>query len=154
MKHLNHLEIPDLALFDNDIESVFIEINKDKLHFEKNIIIGVLHRPPGNDIRAFNEKMESILQKIRRENKMSYILRNFNINLFNNDFTNQQVIFFYLMSSNSFRSLITRPTRVTANSATLIDNIFTNHFDCSLQSSEGIFVTDITDHYPVLHINQ
>ena len=32
MKHLNHLEIPDLALFDNDIESVFIEINKDKSH--------------------------------------------------------------------------------------------------------------------------
>ena len=57
------------------------------------------------------------------------------------------------MSSNSFLPLITRPTRVTANSATLIDNIFTNHFDCSLQSSEGIFVTDITDHYPVFHIN-
>ena len=57
------------------------------------------------------------------------------------------------MSSNSFLPLITRPTRVTANSATLIDNIFTNHFGCSLQSSEGIFVTDITDHYPVFHIN-
>ena len=57
------------------------------------------------------------------------------------------------MSSKSFLPLITRPTRVTANSATLIDNIFTNHFDCSLQSSEGIFVTDITDHYPVFHIN-
>ena len=67
--------------------------------------------------------------------------------------TNQQVNFFYLMSSNSFLPLITRPTRVTANSAKLIDNIFTNHFDCSLQSSEGIFVTDITDHYPIFHIN-
>ena len=58
------------------------------------------------------------------------------------------------MSSNSFLPLITRPTRVTANSATLIDNIFTNHFDKSLQSSEGILVTDITDHYPVFHINR
>ena len=43
---------------------------------------------------------------------------------------------------------------MTANSATLIDNIFTNHFDKSLQSSEGILVTDITDHYPVFHINR
>ena len=58
------------------------------------------------------------------------------------------------MSSNSFLPLITRPTRVTANSATLIDDIFTNHFDKSLQSSEGILVTDITDHYPVFHINR
>ena len=68
--------------------------------------------------------------------------------------TNQQVHFFYLMSSNAFLPLITRPTRVTANSASLIDNIFTNHFDSSLQSSEGILVTDITDHYPIFHINR
>ena len=58
------------------------------------------------------------------------------------------------MSSNSFLPFITRPTRVTANSATLIDNIFTNHFDKSLQFSEGILVTDITYHYPVFHINR
>ena len=161
MKHLNYIERPDLALYDNrkwqdydnDIESVFIEINKDKLHLEKNIIIGVLYRPPGNDIRTFNEKLESILHKIRRENKVSYILGDFNINLLNNDYHQPTGEFFNLMSSNSFLPLITRPTRVTANSATLIDNIFTNHFDCSLQSSEGIFVTDITDHYPVFHIN-
>ena len=153
MKHLNYIERPDLALYDNDIESVFIEVNKDKLHLEKNIIIGVLYRPPGNDIRTFNEKLESILQKIRRENKISYILGDFNINLLNNDYHQPTGEFFDLMSSNSFLPLITRPTRVTANSATLIDNIFTNHFDCSLQSSEGMFVTDITDHYPVFHIN-
>ena len=32
-------------------------------------------------------------------------------------------------------------------------DIFTNHFDKSLQSSEGIFVTYITKHYPVFNIN-
>ena len=58
------------------------------------------------------------------------------------------------MSSNSFLPLITRPTRVTANSASLIANIFTNHIDKSLQSSEGILVTDITDRYPVFYINR
>ena len=36
MKHLNYLERPDLAIYDNDIESVFIEINKDNLHSGKN----------------------------------------------------------------------------------------------------------------------
>ena len=35
MKHLNYLERPDLAIYDNDIESVFIEINKDNLHSGK-----------------------------------------------------------------------------------------------------------------------
>ena len=148
MKHLNYLERPDLPLYDNDIASVFIEVNKDKLHLHWR-----LYRPPGNDIRKFNEKLVSILQKITRENKISYILGDFNINLLNNDYHQPTGYFFYLMSNNSFLPLITRPTRVTANSATLIDNMFTNHFDCSLQSNEGIFVTDITDHYPVFHIN-
>ena len=94
-----------------------------------------------------------MLPKILISHKASYILGDFNINLLNNDYHQPTGEFFDLMSSNSFLPLITRPTRVTANSATLIDNIFTNHFDCSLQSSEGIFVTDITDHYPVFHIN-
>ena len=131
-----------------------MEINKEYLHSEKNVIVGVLYRPPGNDIRTFNDKLESTLQKLRRENKISYILGDFNINLLNNDYHQPTGEFFDLMSSNSFLPLITRPSRVTANSATLIDNIFTNHIDKSLQSSEGILVTDITDHYPVFYINR
>ena len=102
MKHLNYLERHDLAIYDIDIESVFIEINKDNFHSGKNIIVGVLYRPPGNDIRTFNEKFELILQKIRRENKISYILGDFNINLLNNDCHQPTGEFFYLMSSNTF----------------------------------------------------
>ena len=49
--------------------------------------------------------------------------------------------------------LITRPTRVTANSATLIDNIFTNNFNGDNWSAQGVLVTDISDHYPVFHLS-
>ena len=43
--------------------------------------------------------------------------------------------------------LITRPTRATATSATLIDNIFTNSFDDSVN---GVLLDDtISDHLPV-----
>ena len=50
--------------------------------------------------------------------------------------------------------LITRPTRVTATSATLIDNIFTNNFENFKDSFQGILVIDISDHYPVFYINR
>ena len=120
----------------------------------KKNIIGVLYRPPENYIRTFNDKLESILQKIRRENRISYMFGDFNINLLSGDYHPPTGEFLDLMWSNSFLPLITRPTRVTANSATLIDNIFTNHFDKSLQFSEGILVTDNTDQYPVFHINR
>ena len=46
--------------------------------------------------------------------------------------------------------LINRPTRITANSATLIDNIFINniHLDCV----RGILISDLSDHLPVFQI--
>ena len=57
------------------------------------------------------------------------------------------------MSSNAFIPLITRPTWVTATSAILIDNIFTNDFENFRDSFQGILVTDKSDYYPVFSIN-
>ncbi len=44
---------------------------------------------------------------------------------------------------------ITRPTRVTHNTATLIDNIYLRANYCNNCSSGRIFISDISDHYPV-----
>ena len=44
-----------------------------------------------------------------------------------------------------WRQLITRPTRVDNNSATLIDNIFTNK--CSEYYANGHNISDMTDHF-------
>jgi hypothetical protein len=43
-----------------------------------------------------------------------------------------------------FFPLITRPTRITSHTATLIDNIFTNHIDH--YSFTGLLFTEISDH--------
>ena len=45
-----------------------------------------------------------------------------------------------------FLPLITKPTRISANSATLIDNVFTNA-RCTLSS--GIILSDLLDHFPI-----
>ena len=52
-----------------------------------------------------------------------------------------------IMYSNMFFPLITRPTRITSNSATLIDNIFTNNLDT--YSFSGLLFADISDHLPI-----
>ena len=57
-----------------------------------------------------------------------------------------------MMSSNGFLPLITRPSRLTATSATLIDNICTNDIGDINHSVQGVFITDISDHFPVFHI--
>ena len=73
----------------------------------------------------------------------------FNINLLNgythchtNDFDN-------VLTSHSIYPNITRPTRITSKSATVIGNIFTNSKTC--QTSD-IIITDISDHLPVFII--
>ena len=50
--------------------------------------------------------------------------------------------------------LINRPTRITPHSATIIDYIFRNNHEALIKSYQGILVTDLSDHFPVLHINQ
>ena len=59
-----------------------------------------------------------------------------------------------MMSSYSYIPLITRPTRITSSSATLIDNIFTNDHINLNTALKGILVTDISDHYPVFYVDQ
>ena len=76
--------------------------------------------------------------------KPVYLMGDFNINLLNEDVHTND--FLNIMSSNSLYPSITKPTRITSNSATLIDNIFT--YSKSYQTS-GIIITDISDHLPV-----
>ena len=51
---------------------------------------------------------------------------------------------------NSFLPLITLPTRIDHNSATILDCICTNIADDSFDS--GIIVSDISDYFPVFYI--
>ena len=56
-----------------------------------------------------------------------------------------------LYSYNVF-PLITKPTRVTEKTATLIDHIWTNNFDVDTHHIQGILCTSMTDHYALFHI--
>ena len=57
------------------------------------------------------------------------------------------------MYSHSFVPLINRPTRITKQSVTLIDNIFTNNYLKLCQCIQAVLVTDISDNFPVFHLN-
>ena len=48
--------------------------------------------------------------------------------------------------------MITKPTRVTETTATLIDHILTNNIDITSKHVQGILCTDISDHYAIFHI--
>ena len=53
--------------------------------------------------------------------------------------------FYELMCSYGFLPQILQPTRIQGDSATIIDNIFTNVCHINIQS--GNIITDLSDHY-------
>ena len=57
------------------------------------------------------------------------------------------------MYSNSLLPMILKPTRETVTTATLID-IFTNKYNINDNILQGIFATDISDHYMIFHISE
>ena len=73
----------DLSIQNQYIESLFIEIGKDGINKTKNVIVGVIYRPPDTDLRIFNEHIQELLSSIKSENKFTYCLGDFNINLLN-----------------------------------------------------------------------
>ena len=55
------------------------------------------------------------------------------------------------MFANYFIPLMNRPTRITRESSTLIDNIFSNNYNVNDHQVNVILKTDITDHYIIFH---
>ena len=88
------------------------------------------------------------------ENKICYLLGDYNINILNDSSHVHTAQFVDMMSSSGFLPLITRPSRVTATSATLIDNIFTNNLMDISHSLEGLFITDVSDQFPIFHVSR
>ena len=98
--------------------------------------------------------MKNIVEIIRREYNMCYLMGDYNINLLNVDTHQLTSDFNDTLFSNGFVPMITGPTRVTPNSATLIDNILTNQLNNNNINNvmRGILITDISDHHPIFNI--
>ena len=135
-------ELTEFSQCDDILESIFIELDM----FGENVVIGCIYRPPNSNMAKFSENIASMLKKINKHNKHVYLMGDFNIDLLKVDEHQPTSEFINMMFSSSFIPLITHPTRVTKNSATLIDNIFTNRLD-STNVLNGILPTDVSDHF-------
>ena len=147
-KKYNFSIIQNLTVLNNTMETLFIEIDIAK---NKNIVIGVIYRPPQSNPRDFITHIQEMLSFLTQNENPCFILGDFNINLLNSHSNPIPQEFLEALLSNSFAPLIVKPTRLTGLSATLIDNIFTN---VQPLPESGILLSDLTDHFPVFcHMN-
>ena len=92
-------------------DSLFVEVTVPK---GKNIIIGVVYRAPDNNLTTFVKDFDEVLDKITKENKLCYIMGDFNVNIMNYQTNNLTGEFLDSMYSNLLSPLINRPTRITS----------------------------------------
>ena len=112
------------------------------------MVLGACDRPPSGNIEAFTNKIQEILNAYKGTDKYLYIAGDFNLDLLKHSSKLLIQVFMDTMISYALLPLITKPTRVTPTSKTLIDNVFSNNFVNSPASY--IVLCDISDHLPLI----
>ena len=77
----------------------------------------------------------------------------FNLDIFNHESHTLTGYFPSTLLSNSFLPLINRPIWVTSSTSTLIDNIFTKNYHRMATPEQGLFLSNMSDHYPIFHMD-
>ena len=115
----------DLQIYKpKELESVFVEILCKN---SKNLIVGCVYRHPCTSISEFNDEyLNPLLNNLSNEKKGLILMGDFNINLLNYENCSNVNDFLNAIHSHSLIPHILKPTRITAKTKTLIDNIFTN----------------------------
>ena len=102
---------------------------------------------------SLNDYMSEVLTKIKCEQKYASCLGGYNIWLLTYSTHDPTQVFVDFLFSYSLLPCITKPTRVTAKSASLIDNIFSNSVLYDGHAFTGNTCTDILDHFSFFYID-
>ena len=78
----------------------------------------------------------------------------FNVDLLQYDKHRDTNNFIDQLYSLGLHPLITRPTRITSHSNTLIDNIYIYTTDVTSCIQSGLIINDMTDHLPIIQITE
>uniref|UniRef100_A0A3P9M519 Reverse transcriptase domain-containing protein n=1 Tax=Oryzias latipes TaxID=8090 RepID=A0A3P9M519_ORYLA len=132
------------AVVDNMLECLTIEISQEN---QKNIVVSCIYRTPGSNMDMFTGLMEKMFVD---KNKVIFVCGDFNIDLLNPHKIKAVEEFINTMYSICLFPRITKPSRITASCATLIDNIFSN--DTENKTVNGLLINEISDHLPVFTV--
>ena len=131
----------DLELKLSLVEDIWLEIN--------NLIIGVIYRHPTSNLNIFVQALDNSLDNIIKENKLTVVCGDININLLQQNSLHVKQYTDTLLSHN-FMPMITLPTRITDHSVTLLDhiNVFKPVKEIDRVTECGNLFFDISDHLP------
>ena len=141
----------DLDIFlEDQTESIFVKITSKN---GKKIILGSMYQPPNTRVEQFSSNLIDIIKKARNtEGKLILELvigMDHNIDLLKGMQHSQTHKFIEDISDLDLLPTITRPSRITMKSVTLIENIYVSE-QLHRNFKSTILLTDISDHMPLL----
>ena len=158
------LFVKDIFSFSiNDVLSVFVDRILESLFIDitfnsKKFTIGTMYRPgtahPHFSVKEqgsqFLELFSSIAEKISNSKISSYIFGDLNIDCLKYGQSTFASEYIDLLFSFGLMQIVTKPTRCSLTSATLIDHIITNVSNGSFETN--IVITHISDHFPLFSL--
>jgi endonuclease/exonuclease/phosphatase family metal-dependent hydrolase len=147
---LNNLSVFHDRLF----ESIFCEVS---LNPNKKFIVGSIYRPtktiynlsPSEQFQQFCDILLNINNEIQKTNSIAYLMEDFNVDVLkykNCNFASSLIDLFFSLGH---IQVVSKPTRCTDYSATLIDHIYTNNVHLN-EISSFIIISHLSDHFPVI----
>ncbi len=135
-------------LCNDDIECIWVEIVPPHTNA---ILVCALYFPDGmnNDL---NDKLCAMLSKANNEDKELVLLGDFNCDYLKIDTCKQVGDLKFICDMHQLTQLIDLPTRVTAQSKTLIDLFYTSKYE--LFNESGVIQTSLSDHYMIYAIRR
>ena len=106
---------------EGEYESIFVET----LHNKKNIVVGEIYRIPDTNLRTSINIYDTIISKLTDTNKDLIIATDQNCDYLQFYQHKNTEDLLNIILNNGIIPTITKPTRITHTSATLIDNIYT-----------------------------
>ena len=130
--------------FEDMCESIFVELTLKK---NVHVLVSCIYRKPGSCVKTFCDKFRPLLHEIIKPRQTAFICGDFNVNLLKHDEHNPTRDFIDFMCNFNLKPTINKPTRITRDTQTLIDNIFTNEIMKPIET--GIIISDLSDHLPI-----
>lgn len=109
--------------------------------------MGAWYRPPSSSCHSIT-LFEKIVDKIDAE---LFLLGYLNCNLLSNTPNSNTSELLSIFESYNLSQNISKPTRITSTSQTLIDLCITNNYN--IVKSSSVFCTGISDHSSLLYLN-
>lgn len=145
LKKYKYNVVEELSIFkEGEFEAVFAEAEYHK----NKLMVGEIYRIPNTNANESLSRYETILENLKNYHHPIIMGTDQNFNYLKIEEHGKTKELYNLFMRAGIVPTITKPTRITHNSASLIDNFYIPANEIS-HAKSGIIINDISDHLPI-----